>query len=560
MASGKLSARQKMINMMYLVLTAILALTVTTEILQAFETIRSSLATSAQASAAQNSILAEGLINAIEQEEKGGQSKNSQLKSVIREVSAESSQMIRYLDELTQELEVIGKKDPLTGDIEKKDETNDNYRFWMGGNDLANDRRGEGKAYELHQKLDDFVTWANYIVDTAQWADKEPFAPLVMDPKDDPRVTDRESKNKPWEYFTFQGKPVIADMAMVEKYKMDIRSIEAKLLARIKDKLKNYTFTVDSIFAFEAPASEYVTAGMPYQTRLLVGISSSSIKPEFVGPGISVDDNASTATMTMTANGSVIPNGAMEGVQHYRAMIKVPKANGEIMELPLEGQFKVRKPEVQVRSKALQLLYKDCGNTVIVDVPSLGELYNPDFSNSTGGRVIRNPNNRKEITIVPSQREFKLSVSTLTNGQNIKLDQLEYRVIKPPLPQIVLLSASGQEYNGTAAINRRQSVTVKIKPDPEFAGTLRQDARYRARNIKLMAQDGIQAPRTIQEKSGADIQRGVTFNLNQGSLRSMPPGTKIYFEVEDVSRVNFQNRAIPENISRYGLVIPAVLR
>jgi len=43
MAGGKLSARQKMINMMYLVLTALLALNVTKEILLAFTVLDNSL-------------------------------------------------------------------------------------------------------------------------------------------------------------------------------------------------------------------------------------------------------------------------------------------------------------------------------------------------------------------------------------------------------------------------------------------------------------------------------------------------------------------------------------
>ena len=43
MAGGKISARQKMINMMYLVLTALLALNVSKEIIKAFNLIENSL-------------------------------------------------------------------------------------------------------------------------------------------------------------------------------------------------------------------------------------------------------------------------------------------------------------------------------------------------------------------------------------------------------------------------------------------------------------------------------------------------------------------------------------
>ncbi len=560
MAGSSLSPRQKMINMMYLVLTALLALNVSAEILQAFESLRASLRETAGMHASQNQLLAEDIIKSIEQQESNDNHKYSHLKPAIVDINTQATQLVAYLDAVNADLEVIGNKDPITGEIKRKDETSKNYTFWLGSDDDGNGGHGNGKAVELRAKLEAFHKWANDLY-AKQDLKKEAnhFAKLIVEPSEDPNISDPESRNKTWEYFSFHEKPVIADMAMVEKFKMDVRDVQAGLLHQTKELVQDFIYTIDSLMPFEAPSAQYVAAGMKYQTRLSVGMASSSIKPEFVGNGISMDPGGSTATMTMTASGSVIPDGKSEGVQNYTAMIKVPKADGTIQTMPLKGSFIVRRPEVVVRSQALQILYRDCGNVVDVDVPALGESYNPDFSRSTGGNIIKSSTSKREITIVPTSKDYTLSIYSNTNGQSVKIENLKYNAIKPNMPRVALF-VNGQEVNGLQGIGKRQSVTVKVLPDPEFARTLPRDARYKAGNVKLMLKEGILTPTVIQTLSGSDLQRGVTFNLNQGAIRTAYAGSQIYFEVEDVSRVNFQNRAINENMPRTQLVLPATLR
>ncbi len=560
MAGSNISPRQKMINMMYLVLTAMLALNVSAEILQAFESLRASLRDTAGAQSTQNESLTADIIKAIEAQEKGNNHKYSALKPTLNEINSQASQMVAYLDAINADLEEIGQKDPLTGEIRKKDETTKNYNFWLGSDDVGNSGHGNGKAVEMRAKLEQFHQWAN-----ALYAQNDPnkeanhFPKLVLEPSEDPNITDEASRKKTWEYFSFHGKPVIADLAMMEKFKMDVRDVQAGLLHQTKELVKGFVFTIDSLLPFEAPSAEYVVAGMKYTSRLSVGVASSSIKPEFSGPGVSMDQGGSTATLSMTANGTAIPDGKKEGIQNYTAMIKVPKADGSFQMMPVHGKFIVRRPEVVIRSKALQILYKDCGNAVDVDVPALGENYNPDFSRSTGGNIIKSATSKREITIVPTAKEYMLSIYSNSNGQNVKIENLRYNVIKPATPRLALF-AGGKEVNGLAGLGKRQSVTVKLLPEAEFARTLPRDARYKANNVKLMLKDGLGPAVVIKTLSGADIQNGVTFNLGEGAMKNAYAGAQIFFEVEGVQRINFQNKAIDENMPRTLCVLPGVLR
>lgn len=548
---------------MYLVLTALLALNISSEILQAFDDLRKSLKESTVSYGAQNLTMSDAITTTINEESKSGDTTNLKYKPLLNNINEEAGRMMTYLEEIEGRLEEIAVVDPLTEEIENRGETDANYRYWLGSDDMANAGRGNGEAKNLRTNLNQYVLWANQL-----FAQLSPdgqksiteFKPIALDPSEDPSISDRETKAKSWEYMTFHNKPVIADLTMVEKFKNDIREVQSQLLTRLKNVVGGGAIIkVDKLVALEVPSATVVAAGMPYETKLMVGMSSTQVKPEFFGSGVKVSEDGNMATMKMMANGNVIPNGANEGIQHYKAMIKVPKIGGGFEELPVEGSFMVRRPAIEVRSASVQLLYKDCGNKVIVDVPALGESYTPDFSKSKGGKAKIAGSNPKEVTLVPTQPKFTLTVYSKTNGQNLKIGNVEYNVIRPPKPRMAIILPSGQEYDGRRPVNRRQNLKVKLIPDADFRRTLPRDARYKVSSAKLYVQSGLTAPVLVETKRG-NIVDGITFNLYQGAIRNARPGDKIFVELEGAKRVNFEGKAVSAELNRYQTTASAVLR
>ncbi|MCS7074047.1 MAG: hypothetical protein NZ108_06235, partial [Bacteroidia bacterium] len=385
MASGKLTPRQKMINMMYLVLTALLALNVSAEILLSFKTLANSLRSSAEKFDHKNDYLAEIMNKELDKE---ANKNKAHLKPLIAELQAEKQKMIQYLQEHITNLTKLVGTDKETGDIAKPDELELNYNYWMGKDDIANGGRGSGKAKEMREKLNGFVEWANnwYETNAKKYRFKgasnfQKFTPLCVDPKDDPSIKHRETKNKTWEYYTFHGSPLIANIAMLEKFKNDVNTIESDLLEHVKAEIAEIELKIDSIIAIDAPTSSIVAAGLPFETQLFVAMSSKNIKPQFSGSGtITPEKGGQSAKMKIMANGNVIPPGKMYGEQPYSATIKVPKADGSFMVLNLKKTFKVAKPVIEVTSAALQIMYKDCANQAYIKCPALGEYYNPQIT------------------------------------------------------------------------------------------------------------------------------------------------------------------------------------
>lgn len=558
MAAGKLSSRQKMINMMYLVLTAILALNVSSEILQAFESLRRSLSESNSHVSTSNEVLAEAIKFTVDQEVKNGAVSKAPLKEDVIRIASETSGLIKYLNDISAELEKYADKDPKTGELKKKDEQDANYRFWLGTDDMANAGHGNGKAREMRDKLEGYIKWANTLYAKFDSSTPNRFAALTMEPTDDPSITDKESKSKSWEYHTFHMKPVIADMAMVEKYKMDIRTVETALLTLIKENINIVDIPVDTLFAMDAPVSQVVAAGMPFETKIFLTAGSKEVKPEFMGQGVSVDPGGNTATMKVFANGNVIPEGKSEGVQSYTSIIKIKLRDGTTKEYSVKNQFTVRKPEVVVTSKVVQTLYRNCANTVNVDVPALGDSYNPDFSRSTGGKVVAGANSKKEVTLVPTGQQFMLSVYSNTNGQSLKISDIKYEVINPPKPQFKLSTVKGP-WDGRGDIGRKEKVTIKIAPDEEFASRLRNDAKYKCTEVKLMMKDGLNGAVTLDKKSG-NIMTGISFDLGSYSQLRSSGSNVIYLEAVDTKRVNFQGNEVSAGLDIYTSTIRVTLK
>lgn len=540
-----------MINMMYLVLTALLALNISNEILDSFIKLTDSLEVSSNSFDLKNQDYADGIEEAIGNELKNGDSTHVELLAVLKDVRKRSTDVQQLLKMMTTDIEEIAEKDPKTGEIKSKDERDKNYRYWMGANDASNGGHGNGKATELRTKLDEFTEWATQFFTKYQLDPKvkNPVRPLTAVIKGSEGEHGGSSNNDTWEYSTFHGTPVVADLAMLEKYQLDVKEIESQLLSLLRQRVDGPVYKINKLMAMEAPSARIVPAGLNFETRLFVGMSSDNINPEFVGSGIKLDPGGKTAVMTLPANGSVIPAGKNEGIQHYRATIKVPRADGKMEELELSSEFTVRKPEVVVRSRALQVLYKDCGNTVSVDVPALGDAYSPDFSKSQGGRIITANSSVRDITIVPSRPEFNLSVYSNTNGQKIKIDDLRYTVKKTPKP-VLTVEVSGRPYDGRSPVKKNQNITVKLVPDADFRRELPKDARYKVSKVNILYASGLMPPRKVVTTTG-NIMEGVVINLNQGDLRNCQDGDRIYVEIEDPARINFEGQTFAEPMSRY---------
>jgi gliding motility-associated protein GldM len=561
MASGKASPRQKMINMMYLVLTALLALNVSESILESFENISESLNQAAKRFQSKNSALGGDIKNTIQKEAETGSKKNVIYLTEIDGILSETEKLNGFLNGLIKEMfkeEIAGVSEHNNTRVKSRGEQEKNYRYFMvgEGKETDNDGRGSGQARILRQKLNAYVDWANALYMRLNKGKRhnggKGFEHLAIDPKDDPLVTNPETKEYKWEYVTFHGAPVVANIAVIEKYKNDIRVIESDLLELVKGRLNNIVFKIDSLIPIDAPISAVVAAGLPFETKLYVAMSSREIKPSFEGPGITIDPSGFSAKMKITANRGVVPAGRREGEQAYSATIRVPKADGTTAVLPVRGKFTVVLPTIKVSSGAIQNMYLECGNVIEVDVPELGQYYDPVIT-SEQAQVAVSPQNKKQVMVVPrGGKSTTIKVATRTGGQVYPVGEVVYTNILPPKPTI-RVKYGNRELKAGEAVAKSGTLTLEVVPDGNFKSALPKDARYVLKGIKVKAKIGLGAPVELSSLPASRLRNDgsnigfVDVNLRDALSGVYKPGMTLFISIDQVNRTNFQDKAIPEN-------------
>ena len=544
MASGKQSPRQKMINMMYLVLTALLALNVSKEVLDAFEIIRGKLNTTALTANNNATNFVSTMKETIDNEVKNeGKRTNVGLKDTLDLITAQTSAMIKEIDDHVVGLETLIGVDPETGEIEKKDELEANYQYWMGQNDLANGGHGNGKGNDLRQKMNDYYAFLNNI---QKLNTKDPQQKAQLEAKEVPeKIAGNDGQMKTWELYNFDG-PVIGNLAILEAFKSDIYEEQKKLLDFLNGRLGVSVFTADKVVAVNSPVSTIVPAGLPFETRLAIALSSSTITPKYAsGSGAIEMQDDGTALLKITASGSAIPKGKTEGKQSYSATIQVPKATGGFETIEVSEQFTVRKPSVEITSASVQNLYRNCANDVNIRVPALGDYYNPKVAASSAS-VQGSQKSKEQFRIIPTGKTCVVSVSNTLNGKTTKIGDVPYKVIEPPKPQIAI-GVNGKILQGATPVKKGSRIQVTLIPDADFKASLPADARYQISKITVKAKLSLGAPRAINSinTAGQDATRPirVTLGPQSSSIRS---NTTVYIELDEIIRVNFQGKKITD--------------
>jgi gliding motility-associated protein GldM len=554
--------RQKMINMMYLVLTALLALNVASDLLASIQIIADSLKNSAKVLAEKNDHLNAAIEDAVKKELSQGNNKNQYLIDMGNEIKNKTNEAIKILEGHIEALfkETVAGTNPEILKSEgkkvlmKADEAETNYRYWMGKDDTKNGGRGEGEAKKLREQMLAYVDWANQkyfeLLDKKEQDKpdaKQHFKYFCLDPKDDPNVPKNppDMKSKPWEYYTFHRSPAVANLAILEKMKNDVLVIEAELLELAKGKLKDVTFKIDKLVAFSAPSSKMVVAGMPFEAKLFVTISASQdMSPQYSGPGIKKEKDG-TATLRLIADARNVPEGKMEGIQRYSAKITVPKANGTTEVLDVKGEFTVVKPVIKIESAAIKIMYKDCGNDIEVSCPALGNQFNPEFD-AKGAKAMQSKTKNTKVRIVPSASECQLFVYQKDGNNKFEIGSEKFRVIPPPVPRVEIL-VDGKPYDGKSNVGKAQKITVMVEPDKDFASALPEDARYQIKAIKLYYKSGLEDPKLIQTLKASDPapKPKITFDIMR-YVEKPERGAVFIWAVEAVERVNFLKQNVPE--------------
>lgn len=252
--------RQLMINLMYLVLTALLALNVSAEILNAFNIVNRGIDES-------NKIISEksvSIMGAIENAASSDARENTQ-KMLTNAKAAQkiSDDFVKYLDGLKAEITTAAdgpnEEDP-NKYLKTEGETEKTSHILLKS----------GKADELKAKIEET---RNKFLDLIKGTGAEVDIPL--------KVTEVPAgSKKSWAEYNFDRVPAIAVLTILTKLQQDAKSAENSILEELSKNINKTDYKIDQMVAKVVAPTAYVKRGAEYTADIFVAATSKQSNPE----------------------------------------------------------------------------------------------------------------------------------------------------------------------------------------------------------------------------------------------------------------------------------------
>lgn len=547
MAGGKETGRQKMVGMMYLVLTALLALNVSNTVIDKFVFLNESLVRANNESKERNGQIMEGIVKIVD--ETGNREADQKVVKVARELRAETERVFAELNSLKDTMVVI-----TGGYLEYEPEYPGDAKNLAGKTDydkvghymMSIEEGGAGKGKELAEILNGYVEFikAKATDFGAEESVLASFKQIAVDAEDDPvYANDPNQKGKKFESLAFGDSPTPACLATMSEFQSRIIMYETIALDFLSKKLGAGDLKFDNIQAKVLPEAKYVAAGTPYKGEMFIAASSSGISPTMFRNGTEIPVTDGIGRVEFIASASSYDENN-QSRQTFLAEIKVPLPGGADTTYSSTIEYFVTKPVIQVQSASVSALYLGCGNKLNILVPALGTAYNPNYT-VKGGVAIKG-SSPGAVTIVPNAAKVEIAISSSGNA----IGSLDFAVKPIPQIEIELGTDAGLVDLSKGIPAKTPRLFLRAKPEEGFAEFLPDDAKFfvAAAEVKLVSGGLVR-----QTVSGS--QNGVDLSRIASQARK---GDQLAIEIKRVQRQNFRGQV--EDFNRFQKYINITLQ
>jgi len=432
MAGGKLPPRQKMIGMMYLVLTALLAMNVSKDILDAFVIINDGIETTNSNFKAKNEFTYTAFDKALMNDREKVKPFHDQAQNV-RKLADELDAYIVGLKKhlITQ----TSKVTPEIGDTLRLKYVGSKDNYDIPSNIMIGEpsalKTGEWSASELKGKISSFREQLMAIVPEGE---KEGIERGLQ--TDDFGVVN--GTNESWETGIFYHVPLAAVVTALSKIQADVRNAEADVIKSLYSNISAEDFKFDTLAAKVIPNTNYVIIGDTYKADVFVAAFSSTQDPQLLIGEVdsTTNDVAEPDTTGVSydrgvAKYAIVPSA--EGETVWGGVIKIKKPDGTFQPYPFESKFMAAKPTLVVSPTAMNVFYRGLDNPVEISVPGVPtELLKPSVSN---GSISPSGQGKGKYIVRPGKgKTAKVSVSAELNGENKNFGEMEFRCKNVPSP------------------------------------------------------------------------------------------------------------------------------
>jgi len=463
MAGGKETPRQKMIGMMYLVLTALLALNISKDVLNAFIQINRGLVKNS-ANSEERADATLGLLDNWSDKEKA-----RPFQDKAHEMVEKADALVTYIIELKAHvLACSAKGNPDgsgfeeyiveghlvdIGDKEKvsKPDENQNTTHMLIGDEPASPKNGPWSAVELREKLtafsDDCQNLAvtdlkgnmHSIVDEAPEAkaliaNTFAFADIPNSEKGEP--------DEKWETALFYHSPLAAVIAHLSKIESDVILVKNTVLNFLASSINASDLKFSDVTVAVVPKQSYILKGDSFVAEIYLAAYNKASKTK-VYMGGEVGDGAKPEVFDYSGKEAIMSgtdgkckfkiNESALGSHSHKGVIVYQDADGSDKAIPfIIPPFTVGEAALVVSPTAMMVFYERVENPVEISVPGVDasqlsvSMSGGSISQKGGGNYMVMPTN--------GSREATINVSAVINGKQVSMPAKQFKIKKLPDP------------------------------------------------------------------------------------------------------------------------------
>jgi len=419
MGHGKETPRQKMIGMMYLVLTAMLALNVSKDVLDAFVIVNDGLNETTTNFASKN----EGLYSKIDFEFDQNPTKAREWKEKSDEVKTMSDELYDFMNEC--KLEIVQRTDPaaiIDGEVHlkevgKKDDNN------TPGEVMIVNKKGE----ELKERINEY---REEMIGMIQ--NPEEYEKLIeaiegnLDTHDHPAEKAGEPA-EPWESHNFEHLPLASVITILSKMQADVRNVESDMISYLLEQVGAKDFKVNVLEAIVLPNSDVVFKGQEYRAQVFLAAYDSTKIPKVLVNGDSLKVESGKGIYTATSNSP--------GERTWGGVLTLDNDGQEIVR-EFEATYRVTEANAVISPTKMNVFYRGVDNPVSISASGVTEsAVSPVIS---AGKIRKVSTGNYIVQPGPRETTSKISVYADVEGKRSFMGSMDFRVLNLPDPTAVV--------------------------------------------------------------------------------------------------------------------------
>ncbi|MBQ0030323.1 MAG: gliding motility protein GldM [Bacteroidales bacterium] len=499
--------RQKMISMMYLVYTALLALNVSVQILDGYKLVQGSLESSMDIANGNYASMENRFQAALAQNPGKVKEWNDKLQSM----KASSDSLCDYINDIKRM--IIAGVDNGNKELYKDASVADTLSTGgLGDLNIASEvwtfklHGGPGKGSDLEDKINNFSNFVAGVYGEGSAKADTAKIKALRNTFDMKSVT-KDGIKHTWSSRVFEDMPAIASLTMLTKTQNDIRNTQAEVASWLYNQIDAGDFRVNKIQAIAYSENAYVLRGGKYEANIILAAMDSTKKPEILVGGT-----------PLGPDGKYVVACSSVGNKTYSGVIKMKKPDGTTQDFDFKGAYTVGEPTATISPDMLNVVYAGYPNPMSVSVPgvSMSDV-SVTFTNCQ-----QNKKSDGTYVIVPHSpgKNCDVVVTAKIGGKPQQMGKKSFRILPLPPPLAFLKGPNGATFGGGSI--SKSAVMASTEVIAQLNSDLLKNVKYTVLRFDMKSFD------SMGNVVVTSSQSGQLTDAMRSKIRSLAPGKTFY--------------------------------